>query len=168
MNFEKIIITAGDTISFSEFLPDAGADSILNLRMKCGSEYLEATATKSGSEFVFSFAFDKSAGNYTYQFVLLADDSEAPAITTIQKGMKVVAAAIGEEVDEKSYWLVIYNNLCETYARLSKVEYMEISVAGRMVRYDWNNREKLLKDIHNAEIRAGLKPAVRTIKTRFI
>ena len=138
----------------------------LYLKLKTNAA-IEITSTPNGTGFLFDVnppVTNLTAGNYSYQFQ--AFDNQG-LMYFIEAGTKEILPNLAVATDSRTYWELIADEAKSAYQTLVKQVADSITLSdGKQITFA--NRKELLKIIHNAEIKAGLKPKRKITYTRFI
>lgn len=169
MNLSSLTLYAGTKWSWKEaptgFLPPTYSLKIY-LKLK-NNPPIELTSTVSGSEFLFSIGSDITnitPGNYQYQ--AQAFDSQGN-MYFIESGTIAILPNLAIDVDTRDYWEQIADEAKAAYKTLVSQTAASITLSnGKQITFA--NRSELLKIIHNAEVKAGIKSSKTRVLAKFI
>lgn len=161
---------AGAKVSWTESVADYPASLYTGtayLKLKDGA-VISIEATANGDDHLFEKTLDASLtpGDYSYQvrFVEKADETN---VKMYEAGVIHIYPDLTAAGDSRSEWLIIHDNLMDAYTSLSTKETQNVTL------YDGTNVTRLdmtdlLKRIHNAAIKAGLKKSTKRIYARYV
>lgn len=169
LNISKINLFAGDTWNWTETITGyspANGDS-LKLQLKHNSDaVLEINATADGNSFLINRPATETAaliaGTYVYNYQI----TSANITKSLEFGTIEILPNLSLSGDARSYWHKIVDQLKAAYSELTLKGMASVTINGKTIIY--TDRAKLLLELHNAEIRAGLiKAASKKIQIRF-
>ena len=161
---------AGEKWSWQESISDYPSSSYdLKVVLKYqANNAIVINASAAGEDYLIEkIASETSAlpsGDYAYQ-VKLTDKADSDNVILCEDGVIHIYPNLESAGDARTYCMKQVENLKAAYEKLTSREMKEVIVNGKRVLYE--DRIQLLKEIHNAEIKAGLKKANRKILTRF-
>jgi len=171
LKISNLKLYAGAKWEWTESVSDyASSKYILQIILKYqNNSAITITAAPSGEDHLLQIGASQTTslpeGDYSYQarFTEKADTSN---VTLYEAGIVHIYPDLETAADARTYWLQIVENLKAAYQKLSSREMKEVTVNGKRVSYE--DRNQLLREIHYAEIKAGIRKGVRKIKARFV
>ncbi len=161
---------AGAKWSWTESIPGYPATSYsLKVLLKYQTNTtITINASASGEDFLCEKISSETSslpnGDYAFQ-VFLTDLADNENVKLYEEGIVHIYPNLATATDSRDYWMQVVENLRDAYKKLTSREMKEVIVNGKRVLYE--DRTQLLKEIHNAEIKAGIRPPTKKIYARF-
>lgn len=169
MNLSSLTLYAGTKWSWTEnpanyLAPDFTLKLFLKLK---NNPTIEFTSTQNGTGFNFDIQANQTnipPGNYSYQFQ--AFDSQN-VMYLVDAGTITILPNLSVADDSRTYWEQIADEAKAAYRTLINQVSDSITLSnGKQITFA--NRKELIKIIHNAEVKAGLKSAKTRTYAKFI
>jgi len=172
LNISKQKLYAGAKWSWTESVsgyPASLYDLIVYLK-RATDAVIIITAVANGDDYTVEHPATSTSitsGDYSYQ-VRFVEKADPTNIKMYEVGVIHIYPDLATpDIDGRSPWMRIYENLMTAYEALSTKQTNQVTLYdGTNVTY--NDLTDLLKRIHNAEIKAGLKKANKKTYVRFI
>ncbi|HQI42318.1 MAG TPA: hypothetical protein PK665_14575 [Ignavibacteriaceae bacterium] len=169
MNLSSLTLYAGSKWSWTEnpanyLAPDFTLKLFLKLKNNPTIEFL---STQNGTGFDFNIEQIQTSiapGNYSYQFQ--AFDSQN-VMSLVEAGTITILPNLSTADDSRTYWEQIADEAKQAYRTLINQVADSITLSnGKTITF--TNRKELIKIIHNAEVKAGIKSAKTRTFAKFI
>lgn len=169
MNLSSLTLYAGTKWSWKEAFDLYPAPSYTlkaYLKLK-NNATIELTSTPDGSEHSFDVTPDiTNITPGTYSVQLQAFDSEG-AMSLVEASTITILPNLAVAADSREYWEQVLDEAKAAYKTLAGQVAQSVTLSnGKTITFA--DRKELIKIIHNAEVKTGVKPARKVTYAKFI
>lgn len=168
MNITNQKLFAGASWDWIEDLPDyPSPDFTLKIFLKLrNNETIQLTGAAEDGKHKFTRSTSQTNiphGTYSFQAQAFQDDE----MQLVEVGSVSILPNLAVAEDSREYWVLVADEAKEAYKKLAGQIASKITLSnGKTI--EFADRSELLKVIHKAEIKAGLKKSRQKILIKFV